>query len=423
MAEHEADRRCAHGFGRIGSLVKTERHVRSRLERAEPQRDDALTRTGGRVPVLVVGPVPPPYHGGATATQHLLDSGLATEFRLVHVDTSDRRGLENIGRLDVGNIILAVLHFGRFMHLLVRTRPQLVYVPVAQNRLGFLRDCLFLFPALAARKPVVIHLHGGGFASFANRTDWFTRGLVGTMLRRVRRVIVLGEKLGRELRPLVATERIAIVPNGIQDAVGVRQPIVAGVDRLREAPLDAATSVLYLGTLMEAKGFLDLIEAVKRLVRQGRSVRLVLAGAFFRASDRAQAETAARGFESHIDFAGVVHGEAKVSVLRSADIFAFPTRYENEAHPYVLLEAMAAGLPVIATPRAAIPETVLDGTTGMLIPEGDIDALERAIASLDRDRVLRQRMGEAGRDRFEALYTLDRWSECMAAVLRDAIAA
>lgn len=381
----------------------------------------ALNAADRRARVLVVGPVPPPYHGGAVATRYILDSQLAREFRLVHVDTSDRRGLENIGRLDVGNIALALLHFGRFMHLLVRRKPQLVYVPVAQNRLGFLRDCLFLFPALAARKPVVIHVHGGGFASFADRTDRFTRGLIRAMLRRVRRVIVLGEKLGRELHPTVGTERIAIVPNGIQDAAGVRQQRGTGVDPRPGVPADASTTVLYLGTLMEAKGFLDLIEAVKRLARRGRSVHLVLAGAFFRASDRARAEVAASGFESHIEFVGVVDGEAKAAVLHGADIFAFPTRYANEAHPYVLLEAMAAGLPVIATPRAAIPETVVDGRTGLLIPEGDIDALACAIASLDQDRVLRQRMGAAARDRFEALYTLDRWSERMAAVLRDAM--
>src|SRR5690606_5523973 len=131
---------------------------------------------------LVVGPVPPPYHGGAVATRNLLQSPVADRFRLVHLDTTDRRGLENIGRLDARNVGLAFTHFARFVRLLRRERPELVYVPLAQSRLGFLRDALFLLAARAAGSRVVVHFHGGGFREFYDESDPVTSALMRAFL-------------------------------------------------------------------------------------------------------------------------------------------------------------------------------------------------------------------------------------------------
>jgi glycosyltransferase involved in cell wall biosynthesis len=292
--------------------------------------------------VLVIGPLPPPYHGGSIATRYLLSSSLEREFELIHVDTTDRRGLENIGRLDAGNVGFALLHFARFLRVLVRRQPELVYVPIAQNRLGFLRDCLFLIPALAAGKPLVVHVHGGGTAHFIANTDPLTRTLARRTLRRATRVIVLGDDLRATMRPLIADERLAVVPNGIHDAVGPHERNGASAGR-RPEPAAGSVTVLYLGSLMEAKGFLDVIEAVRQVAADGYDVRLVLGGEYFRPSDREKSAVASRGLEDRVRFAGVVDGEEKVALLREADIFAFPTRL-NEAHPYVVLEAMAAGL-------------------------------------------------------------------------------
>src|SRR5690606_2009529 len=97
-----------------------------------------------RCRILVVGPTPPPLHGVAVVTRNLLESELAQRYDLVHVDTRDGRGVANIGRLDVGNVWRAGLHAGRFLSALLRTRPDAVYMPVAQNTLGFLRDALFM---------------------------------------------------------------------------------------------------------------------------------------------------------------------------------------------------------------------------------------------------------------------------------------
>lgn len=373
-----------------------------------------------RPTALVIGPLPPPYHGGAVATRTLLDSGIAGRFRLVHLDTTDRRGMDNMGRLEVGNIALALAHLFQYVRLLRDERPVLVYVPLAQNRLGFLRDALFLLTARLLRKRVVVHVHGGGFRDFVDGTDPLTRAIVGASLSGVSQAIVLGERLRPMMSGLVPQERIAVVPNGIDDPYrGTLRPRTA-----EEAASRTECHVVYLGTLMEAKGFLDVIAAAVLLAPQRPDARYTFAGDFFRAADRRQTERQIRNAAgARIELAGTVAGEEKARLLRDADIFVFPTHYAYEGHPYVILEAMAAGLPIVTTGRAAIPETIVNGETGIIVPERDPHALAEALGRLMADPVLRARLGAAARERFLDRYGLDAWTVGMTNVFQDALAA
>jgi hypothetical protein len=100
--------------------------------------------------VLLVGPLPPPANGMSVITQVLVSSALQDDFELLHLDTSDRRDLSNIGRLDIRNVVLGFWHASSFVFTLVRWRPrvchipiartrvELIYLPIAKHRLGFL---------------------------------------------------------------------------------------------------------------------------------------------------------------------------------------------------------------------------------------------------------------------------------------------
>src|SRR5438105_3153080 len=102
-------------------------------------------REAAREPcVLAVGLLPPPHNGMSTATEYLIEASQSWPFKVVLLDIADRRGLRNVGRLDVWNVVLAVRHALEYQRRLASLKPALVYVPIAQNMLGFLRDCVFL---------------------------------------------------------------------------------------------------------------------------------------------------------------------------------------------------------------------------------------------------------------------------------------
>ena len=111
--------------------------------------------------VLIIGPTPPPAHGISVLTDILLRSDLKQSFEVVHLDTADRRTLDNVGRFEFHNVLLALYHGARFHWLLLSKRPAVVYMPVSESVPGFLRDCLFLLPSRLWGIPVVLHLHGG----------------------------------------------------------------------------------------------------------------------------------------------------------------------------------------------------------------------------------------------------------------------
>jgi glycosyltransferase involved in cell wall biosynthesis len=349
--------------------------------------------------VLIVGPTPPPHHGITTFTLTLLRSPVLNErYRLVHLDSADRRSHENMGRLDVRNILLGLHHAALLAGMLLRYQPDLVYIPVSQNRWAYIRDAVFMALCRLVRVPVFTHLNGGGFRDFYERSGPATRWLVRRTSRWVAAAAVLGEGLRSIFHGLVPDGRIHVVPNGVADPFPDGPPARNGARPPR---------ITYLGTLIRSKGFPDLLRVAARLRDRGLDATLVLAGGWNSAAEEAEAREAVErlGLREMVEFAGVVAGEPKRRLLADADVFVLPTRYPPEGQPLSILEGMAAGLPVVSTPRAAIPDMVEDGVTGLLVPEGDDAALEAAPRRLIEAPGERAAMGAAGRRKYLEEFT------------------
>jgi glycosyltransferase involved in cell wall biosynthesis len=108
--------------------------------------------------------------------------------------------------------------------------------------------------------------------------------------------------------------------------------------------------------------------------------------------------------DGRVTFTGLVTGSEKDRLLRESDFLLFPPR-EPEGHPRVVLEAIAAGMPVVTTAQGAIPETVEDGVSGFVHEKPDPDALAGSMTKILTDDRLRLTMSEAARDSFLARFT------------------
>ena len=106
-----------------------------------------------------------------------------------------------------------------------------------------------------------------------------------------------------------------------------------------------------------------------------------------------------------IDVLGPVTGSEKKELFEQADVFVFPTYYPPEGHPWVIIEAMAAKLPVVSTRHAAIPESVFHRRNGILVEKQDPDSIATALIELAKNTGLRTRMGEESRKLYEELFT------------------
>jgi glycosyltransferase involved in cell wall biosynthesis len=341
-------------------------------------------------------------------TDILMSSPLAEQFELSHVDTSDRRSLANVGRFDVRNVGLGLWHAASFVFTLVRRRPHLCHIPVARTRIPFLRDALFLLPARLARCEVVVHLHASGFRQFAASQPAWMRRVIKLCIPRHAHAIVLAERLRAEFDGLVDVDRVHVVPNGVADP-GAGQ--------------DHEPIVLHLSTLWAAKGVFSVLRAAPRVHANIPTAKFVFAGEWFLEDERRRA--AAYVAEHHLGdvvlFLGPVTGPQKAELLQMGAVMAVPS--PDEGHPLVVLEALAAGMPVIAAPVGALPETIEDGREGYLVQPERSDELAERICRLLADESLRSRMGRAARARYEEAFTAERFTADIGRVWQTALTA
>ncbi len=177
-----------------------------------------------------------------------------------------------------------------------------------------------------------------------------------------------------------------------------------GVELPADAPNGAGDGIVEVARLAPVKGQRELIEAVARL----DGVRVTLVGRDLERGGDYERELRALadglGVADRVDFAGYRADAAEL--MGGAALVVLPSW--TEGLPMTLLEAMARRRPVVATPVGGTPEVVADGETGVLVPARDPAALADAIAALLRDPARRRRLGDAGRARVAAQFTLER---------------
>lgn len=380
---------------------------------------ESTSRKSETTRVLVVGPTPPPCHGVATFTRDLLSQSSDQRFELLHLDTSDRRDLTNLGRWDLTNIRLGLANTVQLLRRCLRPGVALVYIPVSQNVPAFLRDALFILGARALRKRVVLHLHGGHLRDLYDKeSNAFFRALARVVLKSTAAVIVLAEEFRPIFKGLVRDERVYVVENGVPDpgawplriAEERAAALPPGSVPAGQTPALHKETVLFMATLTRTKGILELIRAVA-LVRKNRpQVCLKVAGAWQDEATRAEAEELLKreNVGAHVSFAGNVAGTEKAAFLASGQVFCLPTHYIYEGQPLVILEAMAAGLPVLATKHGALGSIVLEGVTGKLVPkDASPEILAEALSQMLADKASLQQYGEKARARYLERYTLE----------------
>ncbi|MCU0515187.1 MAG: glycosyltransferase family 4 protein [Anaerolineae bacterium] len=210
----------------------------------------------------------------------------------------------------------------------------------------------------------------------------FPPALWNAWLRQAAGVIAISPAIAAEAAALLPPDKIHLIPNGVD--VQRLQPASAAQRRAARQTLGlppAGPLLLFTGRLVRGKRVDVLLEALPHLLPQYPALHLVLAGSGAHQPDDVEAalraQVAALGLQAQVTFAGLV---TRIDLyLQAADAFVFPT--EKEGMPNVVLEAMAAGLPIVASRASGVVE-VVDDTTAWLPPVGDVAAWVAALHAL-----------------------------------------
>jgi glycosyltransferase involved in cell wall biosynthesis len=344
-----------------------------------------------RLRVLMVGPGQGVL-GGIRALVETFVPLLEREVELVYLPTVTRRRLRDSGTVSPRNIAIVLSQYLRFLFCLASFRPQVVHVHTSHG-IAWLKDTFFLLAAKTCGCRVVLHIHSGYFDELnATRRSLF-RCYARQVLLQADAVITVSTEWGRRLERTVAGCRVYSLLNCV------------AVETVKATPRSRTgrARALFLGSVGPSKGVFDLLEAMRQLRSKGCRLHLSIAGDEEREGDlrRARAMVAEFGLSETCELVGPVRGKAKARLLEESTVFVLPSY--NEGLPVALIEALSAGLAVVATPVGGIPEVVLDGHNGFLVPCRDAGALAGRLALLADDQRLRDLFGLRSREIAEQL--------------------
>ena len=292
----------------------------------------------------------------------------------------------------IRKLIKVIVSFAEFDRALPTC--DLVHVHMASWS-SYERKRFFILRARSAKKPFVIHMHGGKWDEFFLGCSEKKQNEIRSIFESASAVIVLSEEwydfFDKNICP---SSKLRIFHN----AVKVPDDCV-----LKGLGSQARRNILYLGRLDDRKCPDVLIRASADLVRFNPDIRIRFGGDGEIGRYRALAKQI--GIEGNCDFLGWVEGEEKEQLFADSGIFCLPSK--NEGMPMSVLEAMAHGLAAVATPVGGIPQVIENGVDGFVVPVNDAPCLKNILENLVRDQELRKRIGVAGYMKMRSDFNVD----------------
>ncbi len=351
-----------------------------------------------RPKVLFILHLPPPVHGAAMMGKYIHDSKLVNgKFDCHYINLSTAKDLADIGKVGMKKLINFIGLLRKIRKEVRKLRPQLVYVTPNACGGAFYKDFIVVEMLKRMGCKVVVHYHNKGVATRQNCK--FDDCLYRKFFKGIK-VILLSEKLYDDVKKYVKREDVFFCPNGIPENISANSK--------EERTINAVPRILFLSNLLESKGVIVLLDALKILKDKGYSFICNFVGGETSEIDSARfkAEVEKRYLNNMALYIGRKYGVDKDAVFEQSDVFVFPTFYHNETFGLVNLEAMEHKLPIVTTDEGGITDVVKNGKNGLISEKKNPISLAKCIEVLITDKDLCEKMGEEGYRMFKRDYTL-----------------
>ncbi|WP_067583052.1 glycosyltransferase family 4 protein [Endozoicomonas ascidiicola] len=267
----------------------------------------------------------------------------------------------------------------------------LVHIHMA-SRGSYLRKSLLVRLVKSLGGKVILHLHGAEFRDFYSKEcNKNKQNQIKNTFEMADAVIVLSTQwLLWAKETLNRSEHVLVIYNAVPSLQVNHTKSVPGL-------------VVFLGRIGHRKGAIDLIRTFAHVKTVCPYARLALAGDGD--IDTAKIEAESLGLLDSVDFLGWISGSDKEELLSRADLYCLPSY--NEGFPMGVLEAMSAGVPIVASRAGGIPDAIEHKKEGLLIDAGDIDGLAQALITVIDNRQMNAEYARAGNQKFQENFSLD----------------
>ncbi|WP_425390057.1 glycosyltransferase family 4 protein [Ekhidna sp.] len=357
--------------------------------------------------VLIIGQTPPPYHGQSVMIQKITEARCnSLEMHFLRMNYSSE--IDQVGRFSFRKIWLIIKLLNNARKIILKENIDLVYYPPAgTGMVPIIRDIISLIYLRRFNCSFVLHFHAMGLEESYRKMSilkfLFKKAFFG-----VEACIGLSEFNVRELSFLQA-KKIEIVPYG-----------VGNESVKKEEVSEEMVTILYVGNIIESKGVLKLLDSVESLTQKGLKINAEFVGGMTSKSLEEKIRSHPSVTKGIAKFLGIKVGDEKEKLFKKADIFCFPTFYENENFPVVILEAMMFSLPIVSTKWRGIPSMV-DNSNGFLIKPKDQSELNSNLEKLIENKSLRLKLGEQSRIKYDKRFREEIYKNNICNVLTEII--
>jgi glycosyltransferase involved in cell wall biosynthesis len=343
----------------------------------------------GKLRVLISGALPPPMGGVGFYYQTLLNSSLPDQVDLHFVQTSSqKRELSSTGKATLSNIIAAIKDCWRFTKAVLVSRPQLTHISTAVG-LSFVKHTYCVCIARLFGSKVLLHPHCSLAVLYYERPKWWQWYFL-QVIRMTNGVVALSKEW-LQLSSIVNGRKVYYLPN----AINLKLYSTVAEKHISEFQYKTPCKVLYLGYLGRSKGTFDLLDAAEAIHSRGIDMIFDLVGGALVPEELERLREIIRtsNMEDCVRLHSLAYGTEKLNYLRDADVFVYPSYYEGM--PMAVLEAMACGLPIVASKVGGLLDLIQDGINGILVDPGEPEKLASALCGLTKEHELRCSMGKA----------------------------
>jgi glycosyltransferase involved in cell wall biosynthesis len=358
--------------------------------------------------ILVYGQLPPPYHGSNIMTDTFIRAVKKIGFNIKLSNKDFSRNIYDVNKISPVKFMRIFPILYRFFLNLINFRPDLVVYFISATRIGLAVEVIFTSLAHVFHIPYVLYIHAKGHKDIYKK-GIMSKKIIIKIFRDAAACFVLGDLFKKQLNEF-SKNKIYVLPNCLLDEL-----------KLTAHRKDQAkVKLLFLSNLCEAKGLLTLLNSLSGVMAENKNVLVYIAGPWQDSGFKKQVLRLVKqnDLERNVNFLGGKYHKEKEELFSHCDIFVFPTHYPLEVFGLVCIEAMRAGLPV-TTDIGLLPEMIIDGETGFLIPPNEPGILAEKINILIKNPDLRNTMGMKGRERFLKYYSFSAYCANLEGILKD----
>lgn len=344
--------------------------------------------------VLALVQLPPPIHGAALRNKDLIESKVFNEHcDVIVVPIQTANDISDIGAFSFKKLVSFISISSSTLKNLIFRKVDVCYITLSANGFAFYKDVFLIFLVRLFRKEVVCHMRNRGLDINVSRLNPLSRIISKSILSKCR-YICMSNNLAKDVSSVCNNPEI------------ISNCLTRCTDFLSLSIFEerfARKEIIYLSNIAESKGallFLDIVSEVNVICMKKYGevrFRFKVYGPFYSSLEKEKFETKKDKLGLHnVEIMGSIYGEKKFSVLKESSLMLFPTKYEKECFPGVIMEAFSCSLPVVSRSIAAVPEIIISGVNGFYFYDDPLAYAENIVEIFSDKELYFSLCNEAG---------------------------